>query len=69
MLNQHTKRRQGNRVPEALNALKQSVNQLKPPTEKYSGGWFAELIGDKPLYPEKWEYWCSQKGVELSDRF
>ena len=59
---------------------KESTNQPKPTTEKYSGGWFDGLIGENPMYPENsdyWsgyslgyrEYWCSKKGVELSDRF
>ena len=69
MLDYDTKKRQGNRVFDPPNALKKSVNQPKPPTEKYSGGWFGGLIGDKPLYPENSEFWCSQKGVELSERF
>ena len=65
---------------EASNTFKQSVNEPKPPTEKYSEGWFNGLIGEIPIYPENdnyWsgyslgnrEFWCRQKGVELSDRF
>ncbi len=74
------KKGQGNRIPEVLNAFKQSTNQTKPPTEKYSGGWFDGLIGENPMYPENsdyWsgyslgnrEFWCKEKGVTLSDRF
>ncbi len=60
--------------------IKLQVNYSSPLTEKYSVGWFEGLIGEKPLYPENedyWsgyslgnrEYWCSKKGVELSERF
>ena len=60
--------------------LNKSAHQPKPPTEEYSEGWFNGLIGEIPMYPENdnyWsgyslgnrEYWCSQKGVELSERF
>ena len=67
MLGQYTKKGQENRVP-------------KPPTEKYSVGWFDGLIGENPMYPENSEYWsgyslgyrefwCNKKGVKLSDRF
>ena len=56
------------------------ANQPKPPTEKYSVGWFDGLIGENPMYPENsdyWsgyslgyrEFWCKQKGVELSNKF
>ena len=80
MLGQYTKKGQGNRTPEVLNIVKESTNQAKPPTEEYSEGWFNGLIGEIPMYPENdnyWsgyslgnrEYWCSQKGVELSERF
>ena len=80
MLDYYTKKEQGNRTPEVLNVVKKSTSQPKPPTEKYSGGWFDGLIGENPLYPENseyWtgyclgnrEYWCRKKGVELSERF
>ncbi len=79
MLDYCIKKRQGNRIPEASNRLRKSANQPKPPTEKYSGGWFDGLIGDKPMYPENsdyWsgyslgyrEFWCRHKGVTLSNR-
>ena len=80
MLDYYTEKGQGNRIPEASNLLRKSTNQTKPPTEKYSVGWFDGLIGDKPMYPENsdyWsgyslgyrEFWCSKKGVTISDRF
>ncbi len=80
MLDYYLEKEQENRVKEATNALKKSVNQHKPPTEPYSGGWFDGYIGDKPRYPENgsyWsgyslgnrEYWCKQKGIELPSYF
>ena len=80
MLGQYTKKGQGNRTPEVLNVVNESTNQPKPPTEKYSGGWFDGLIGENPTYPENSEYWsgyclgnrefwCRHKGIELSDKF
>ncbi len=80
MLGQYTKKRQGKRIPETSNRLRKSTSQPESPTEKYSGGWFDGLIGENPMYPENSEYWsgyslgcrefwCSKKGVELSDRF
>ena len=64
----------------SLNSLKEATHETKPPTEKYSVGWFDGLIGENPMYPENseyWsgyslgyrEYWCKEKGVTLSDRF
>ncbi len=80
MLGHYIKKQQGNLIPEAANSLRKSTNQPKPPTEKYSGGWFDGLIGENPMYPENTEYWsgyslgyrefwCKCKGVELSERF
>ena len=80
MLGHYTKKRQGYPIPGASNRLNKSTNQTKPPTEKYSNGWFDGLIGENPTYPENseyWsgyslgnrEYWCKKKGVELSERF
>ena len=80
MLNYELQIDQGNRIPEAPNHLRKSAHRSKPPTEKYSEGWFNGLIGENPMYPENsdyWsgyslgnrEFWCSKKGVELSDRF
>ena len=80
MLSQYIKKQQGNRIPEATNHLRKSTKQTKPPTEKYSLGWFNGLIGENPMYPENdnyWsgyslgnrEFWCKQKGVTISDRF
>ncbi len=62
------------------NTDKESTNQPKPTTEKYSEGWFHGLIDENPMYPENsdyWsgyclgnrEFWCSKKGVTLSDKF
>ena len=80
MLGQYTKKGQGDPILQASNRLSKSTNQPKPTTEKYSGGWFDGLIGEKPMYPENsdyWsgysldnrEFWCRHKGVELSERF
>ncbi|MDJ0650662.1 MAG: hypothetical protein QNJ60_18370 [Xenococcaceae cyanobacterium MO_188.B19] len=79
MLDYYIKKGQGYPIPEASNRLRKSIDQSKPPTEKYSVGWFDGLIGENPMYPENsdyWsgyslgnrEFWCKQKGVTLSDR-
>ena len=80
MLNYYIKKEQENRAQEARNAIEESVNQPKSPTDQYSGGWFDGYTGEQPRYPELWdywsgysqgnrEYWCQQKGITLPEEF
>ncbi len=61
MLNYYLQKEQENR---AVTTLSKSTEQIEPPEDQYSGGWFDGLIGEKPRYPGLKAYWSGyQQGL------